>query len=470
METGRALAMRYGVDEILSPILNFNPDVDFVGIRPHMVRKPAAPKPTAAQIEAAMRNGTTDLNALARQRSMSGFEGNSGMSQRRQSADISGNTEDGGTVTPPNGTGLGGSNDYSSHASQSFSNRFGNHSISIGENALAKRTPARSRVASSATILTSPVDLNSMHQEATPHYVQDHSRMDGQFNPLVSRRLFDEDSTQHQFFSTIYTKRKTRIRTASDFVATDIDNYDFAPSTATRGLSVEQKKKEILMCIFTQEDNGLNNAYVFELLRSTEDASIFNTELPLDHRNSQALHWAAACGRLNLVRLLIMRGGKAINTADDGETPLIRAINNISPFTERCMPDLIRLLAPSFLIADAKKSTALHHIANLSKVRSKRVISQYYMQSAAAFIVEFKSAQNCDAFIDSGDESGDTALHIACRHRNHALVYSLLSIGASKTIENLQSETPTSLSAYDPRLKKLMVIEFILTKVLFTRP
>jgi ankyrin repeat protein len=123
------------------------------------------------------------------------------------------------------------------------------------------------------------------------------------------------------------------------------------------------------------------------------------------------------------------------------------------------MDELLTMLGPSIFTADESGRTALHYAAGLSRYRSKRAMASYHMDCMARYIEETRSATNSPtiAFVDNTDENMDTALHIACRYRNHKCVMLLLQLGASKEVKNKDGETARDLCKYDYRLLRLLV-------------
>lgn len=336
--------------------------------------------------------------------------------------------------------------------------------------AITKRTPARSRNPSSSIMLASPERGNiqasplspprNNHQEPTPKYAGVDTTGESSLSS-ISKRLFDEESAQQQFIASVHVKRN-RSNKEGDFSVGDINNYSFEPPIANISLpkqTPQSRKQELLMHIFVKQDNGLNNAYFFELLRNSTDKSRFDVDLVLDDRKSTCLHWASQCGRLNLATLLIARGASALSVAENGETPLIRSIHSSFLYAQRNMNSLLTLLGSSLFAVDQNRRSVLHHVVLLSKYRSKRAISNYYMECISNFIEDTRESiqQSYNMFLDASDKNGDSALHIACRYRNHRIVYLLLSLGASNLTQNLAGETPLSIATSDPRLLKLMV-------------
>ncbi|KAJ3320637.1 hypothetical protein HDV06_005155 [Boothiomyces sp. JEL0866] len=391
LEAGKSLAEKYQVDDMLSPLLNFNPDTDFVGSKPPAIRRQSSKKGESI----------TPLSKPAQ-------------------------------LNIPD-------SDSKTIADTDFNLRI---------------TPTRSRVPSAATLNNSPKRISPANQEPTPQYPND----ENDYSPprySSSIRLFDEDASQTGFLKSVRARRLP----SPEGVAPDIDEYDFKPILDTPLiLSTAEKKQKILMHIYIEEDDDVCNAIFFEYIRSIDEPLKFDMDLVLDDMGNTPLHWAAACGKVNLVRLLLKKGADPLSLANNDETALMRAVKFSSNYHNQCMGELIALLESSLLNVDANGETVLHHIAQLSNFRSKRSISHYYMRCISEYIENNRLSANpkFQDFLDAQNQIGDTALHIACRYTNHLIVAMLLEFGASRDIANNEEETATSLSLYDMRLRKVM--------------
>jgi hypothetical protein len=306
--------------------------------------------------------------------------------------------------------------------------------------------------------LASPPRLSFyQQQEPTPTYHQE-----PQYEPqdpkdyipsLVAQRLFDEDLTQRDFFDRVYTR--TRTTTGESFIENETIDEPLVPTDFSH-LTDDQKTKELLLHIFVESDSEQNTQRFQDLVRSQND---YNVHLILDDKKLSLLHWAASCGRIEIVRFLVQQGVKVNHTAVGGVTALMMAIENSRNYANQTMDELLAMLGPTIFTADEHGKTALHYAANLSRYKSKRAMSSYYMDCMGRYIEDTRSATNSStiASVDAVDENKDTAFHIACRYRNPRCVMILLSLGASKTLENSKKETAYSIAKHDFRLLKLMV-------------
>ena len=88
-----------------------------------------------------------------------------------------------------------------------------------------------------------------------------------------------------------------------------------------------------------------------------------DVNIVIDDQGHTALHWAAALGRIDILRLLISKGGDVMKVNYHAETALIRSILVTNNFDNQTFPELLLLLSPSLLLVDHQKRSVLHHIA-----------------------------------------------------------------------------------------------------------
>jgi hypothetical protein len=324
---------------------------------------------------------------------------------------------------------------------------------------MARTTPARSRQPSTASALSPPIFSNQ--QEPTPNYHTEIPPQEPfQYEPsLIAKRLFDEELTQRDFFDSVYSKR-SRVRTHTiEAAEVDTESVTVVAQPNLSNLSREQKNKELMLHLFVEADSEIHTQKFVGLIRDQIEPNTLLVNLTLDEEGNSLLHWAASCGRIEIVRFLVHHGVKVNIIAKGGVTPLLKAIESNRNYSNQSMDELLTMLGPSLFTADDMGRTALHHVAALSRYRSKRAMASYYMECMARYIEETRTATNSPtiAFVDTCDNNHDTALHIACRYRNHKCVMLLLQLGASKELQNSNEETALDLCKYDYRLLRLMV-------------
>ncbi|EIE87126.1 hypothetical protein RO3G_11837 [Rhizopus delemar RA 99-880] len=133
-----------------------------------------------------------------------------------------------------------------------------------------------------------------------------------------------------------------------------------------------------------------------------------NVNVIIDDEGHTSLHWAAAMGRLKLVKVLV----------DLGADIYRKTIFNI----------------------DKKDQTVFHHVASTASWKGKVHASRYYMEC----LIETLGQNNISELIsilNVQDIYGDTALNIAARIGNKKLVRLLIEAGASAEIANEEGMT-----------------------------
>lgn len=334
-----------------------------------------------------------------------------------------------------------------------------------------RKTPARSRTTSEAHQSPPEMQIIYQQQELTPG---DHFSVPSMPFPRanssahssspLNRILFDEVTTEAEFFASVYSRRNTR----SPFLEKVTDEINSIKSPVTTSIpanSEDLKRDEILMAIYVDTDERLSVARLFENLKDPSDKTKFKVDMRLDDRSSTPLHWAAACGRLGLVQYLILNGCHPSIVAYGGETALMRAAYTLRNYSNRTFPHLLKLLETSLLVKDSHKRNIVHHIAIISKATPKRAASAYYMSCIADYIFQAENPRFFISFIDSQDEYSETPLHIACRYLNYRLADILIRLGADISKENKAGETPLNMvKSDDLRMNKIFQCKKLVQK------
>lgn len=161
-----------------------------------------------------------------------------------------------------------------------------------------------------------------------------------------------------------------------------------------------------------------------------------DVDLPIDDNLHTALHWAAALSRVDVVRALVQQLGADVQRGNNnGETPLMRSVLVTNSFDADTFATTVKLLAPSLRTVDDAHRTVLHHVALVAGVHGRAQSARYYMQCLLEYIATTEHG-DFSAFVNAEDVHGDTALNIAARVGNKALVRMLVDVGADKSIAN----------------------------------
>jgi len=166
----------------------------------------------------------------------------------------------------------------------------------------------------------------------------------------------------------------------------------------------------------------------------------FENDRPIDNLRHTALHWAAAMGDIDIVRLFLQRGANTAACNERGETPLIRAVVFTNNYEKDTMMTLVQLLSDTIGNMDRYGATVLHHIAMTTSSQAKRKCARYYLDIILTKLFELPN-HDIRRILNAQDKNGDTALHIAARHNAKKCVRALQGRGANGDIPNRAGET-----------------------------
>ncbi|GAA5929595.1 hypothetical protein JCM1841_004989 [Sporobolomyces salmonicolor] len=176
-----------------------------------------------------------------------------------------------------------------------------------------------------------------------------------------------------------------------------------------------------------------------------------DADTPIDENLHTALHWAAALARISIVRALVNYGADLHRGNNVGETPLIRAVLVTNNSDQDSFGRLLEALGPSLRTVDDAGRSVLHHAALVAGVKGRAASARYYMETVLEYIARNEKGAFGD-LIDAQDSHGDTALNIAARIGNRALVRMLLDVEADKFKANKLGLRPTDFGVEDPEL------------------
>lgn len=172
-------------------------------------------------------------------------------------------------------------------------------------------------------------------------------------------------------------------------------------------------------------------------------------DMPLDNMGNAAIHWAASLARVPVIDALISRGSSIYRVNDAGETALVRGCFCTNNFDQSSFPQLLGLLHPTISIADNNGRIILHHIALKSGMKGRSADGRYYLHCLLEFIAKHGASSQRESeakvmnlgrfitdIVNAQDKSGDTALNIAARIGNKSIVQLLLEVGADSSIPN----------------------------------
>lgn len=191
------------------------------------------------------------------------------------------------------------------------------------------------------------------------------------------------------------------------------------------------RARAVLLAIYSEADP----AHIIQLLTNVSPPDEADVNLPLDEHGNTPLHWAASLARMSHVEALLAAGADVQRGNAAGETALMRTVLSVSSTTDNAISSLLPLLAPSLRTLDASHRSVLHHIAEVAGVKGRAASARVYMEAILEWVARNQGGE-FKTFVDLQDENGDTALCVAARVGNRALVRMLVDVGADRGIAN----------------------------------
>ncbi|QRV73853.1 ankyrin repeats [Ceratobasidium sp. AG-Ba] len=191
------------------------------------------------------------------------------------------------------------------------------------------------------------------------------------------------------------------------------------------------RARAVLLALYSESEP----AHIVQLLTSPSPASDGDINLCLDEHGNTPLHWAASLARVGHVEALLAAGADVQRGNSAGETPLMRTVLSVSAVADNAFSSILPLLAPSLRTLDASHRSVLHHIAEVAGVKGRAASARMYMEAILEWIARNQGGE-FRSFVDAQDENGDTALCVAARVGNRALVRMLVDVGADRALAN----------------------------------
>ncbi|KAL8808847.1 MAG: hypothetical protein Q9200_003968 [Gallowayella weberi] len=171
----------------------------------------------------------------------------------------------------------------------------------------------------------------------------------------------------------------------------------------------------------------------------------FMVNRPIDEQGHTALHWGAAMGDVETIRMFIGRGARIDAPNVRGETSLIRAVMFTNNYEKETMPKLVDILLETITLKDRYGGTVLHHVAMTTKSSSRKKSARYYLNVLLTKLGDVLPPQDFSQFLEIRDNNGDTAVHIVARHNARKCVRVFLGRGVSVDIANNNGETAAEI-------------------------
>ncbi|KAH8106178.1 apses-domain-containing protein [Cristinia sonorae] len=177
----------------------------------------------------------------------------------------------------------------------------------------------------------------------------------------------------------------------------------------------------------------------------------FDPNISIDDDGHTALHWAAAMGRIRIVKLLLTAGADIFRVNKAGQTALMRSVMFANNYDVRKFPELYELLHRSTLNIDVNNRTVFHHIVDVAMSKGKTHAARYYMETVLSRLADYPT--ELADIINFADEDGETALTMAARCRSKRLVKILLDHGANPKWLNHEGKSTEDYILEDERFR-----------------
>jgi transcription factor MBP1 len=178
----------------------------------------------------------------------------------------------------------------------------------------------------------------------------------------------------------------------------------------------------------------------------------FDPNIAIDDDCHTPLHWAAAMGRIRIVKLLLTAGADIFKVNKGGQTALMRSVMFANNYDVRKFPELYELLHRSTLNIDHQNRTLFHHIVDLAMSKGKAHAARYYMETVLGRLADYP--KELADVINFQDEEGETALTMAARCRSKRLVKLLIDNGADPKVVNNEGKNAEDYILEDERFRQ----------------
>lgn len=232
---------------------------------------------------------------------------------------------------------------------------------------------------------------------------------------------------------------------STSFMAED-DRYDMSQTSTSHR---KRKRDDVVQAALSQA----HLQYADELLDYFMTSNLpqpsprpepplnFQPDWLIDTEEHTAMHWAAAMGDVDVIRQLKKFNAMLHSQNIRGETPLMRAVLFTNCKDKQTMPQVVKELINTIEMVDHCQATVLHHTAASTVSYSKMKIARYYLDVILNKMQEVMDPDQAQRLLDSQDQDGNTALHIAAKHGARKCIRALLGRGARTDIPNHERVT-----------------------------
>lgn len=278
-----------------------------------------------------------------------------------------------------------------------------------------------------------------------------------------------QEITDTPSFSSISKKRRNssvdsieKVISASG-TSSFLPSVDQAPGDGNDQFTSANSNRSVNGLIYGDENlaSKYSNHILDGLINGIKEGDDFNDEslLPppgldinhvIDEDGHTVFHWACSLGAPRIVDILLRAGADIRAPNLLGQTPLMRSIMYKNNFDLRTFSKIAEVLRDTITAKDINGKTALHHIANSTSHKNLRSAARYYNEILLAKFAEISSRSEIQNFVNTQDNHGDTALHIAAKFGSTKIVKELLCYAADDLLHNADGLTPKNyLNKYE---------------------
>jgi regulatory protein SWI6 len=211
----------------------------------------------------------------------------------------------------------------------------------------------------------------------------------------------------------------------------------FAGRGLDTSISLKESRRSSIVAHIMSSDNP---APVLDMMRqdlpeNPASPSGIDVDVVLDDQGHTALHIAATMGRLQTVQTLIASGADVHRGNFMGETALVRACLSTQCHDSQVFDRVVEMLNDSIRTVDTSLKSVLHHVVSLAGVKGRELAARYYLDAIFTWIAN-RQQGDFKSIVDLQDEHGDTALNIAARVGNRGMIKILLDVNANRALAN----------------------------------
>lgn len=203
-----------------------------------------------------------------------------------------------------------------------------------------------------------------------------------------------------------------------------------------------------LVDYFISSEVRSNKSVPTELLLPPPQSAPY-IDAPIDPELHTAFHWACAMGNLPIAEALVRAGTNIRSTNSQGQTALMRSSMFHNSYSARTFPKIFDFLRDTVFDVDSEMQTVLHHIV---KRKSSTPSTVYYLDTVLSKLKDFSPQYRIELLLNSQDQNGDTATHIAAKNGDKVFFNTLINNGALSTITNRERVTASEImnEQYEP--------------------